>query len=91
MTTRLIRSGGVLAVMLLGLGCGGGAMQEPTDAVDLASHSPAAHIVCSNEDPCGKGYICLSGIRCAKTCNSDSDCPTGQACTGQTHGKKFCQ
>ena len=66
-------------------------MQEPTDAVDLASHSPAAHIVCTSEDPCGKGYICLSGIRCAKLCNSDSDCPTGQACTGQTHGKKFCQ
>jgi hypothetical protein len=89
-----MRSGGVLVVMLLGLACGGGSMQdEPTDvtAVDLASHSPAAHIVCDAEDPCGKGYICLGHIRCAKLCKVDSDCPTGQACTGQTGGKKFCQ
>ena len=81
-------------VMLLGLACGGGSMQdEPTDvtAVDLASHSPAAHIVCDAEDPCGKGYICLGHIRCAKLCKTDSDCPTGQACTGQTGGKQFCQ
>jgi hypothetical protein len=92
--TRLMRSGGVLVVMLLGLACGGGSMQEEsTDvtAVDLASHSPAAHIVCDAEDPCAKGYICLGHIRCAKLCKSDSDCPTGQACTGQTGGKKFCQ
>jgi hypothetical protein len=89
-----MRSGGVLVVMLLGLACGGGSMQEePTDvtAVDLASHSPAAHIVCDAEDPCGKGYICLGHIRCAKVCKTDSDCPTGQACSGQTGGKKFCQ
>ncbi len=91
--TRLMRSGGVLVLMLLGLACGGGSMDEPTDvtAVDLASHSPAAHIVCDAEDPCGKGYICLGHIRCAKLCKVDSDCPTGQACTGQTGGKKFCQ
>jgi len=89
---RLLRSAGVLAVVLLGIACGGGSMEEPsTPAIDLASHQPAAHIVCSAEDPCGKGYICLSGIRCAKTCNSDSDCPAGQLCTGQTKGKRFCQ
>jgi len=83
---------GVLAVVLLGLGCGGGSTDEASAApVDLASHQPAAHIVCSNEDPCGKGYICLSGTRCAKTCNGDSDCPTGQTCSGQIKGKKFCQ
>jgi hypothetical protein len=92
MTIRLLRGAGVLAVMLLGLACGGGATDEGNAApVDLMSHSPAAHIVCSNEDPCGKGYICLSGIRCAQLCKHDSDCPTGQACTGQTGGKSFCQ
>ena len=92
MTIRLLRGAGVLAVMLLGLGCGSGAMDESAaSSVDLASHSPAAHIVCSAEDPCGKGYICLSGIRCAKVCKNDSDCPTGQFCTGQLNGKKFCQ
>jgi len=88
-----MRSGGVLVVMLLGLAWGGGSMEEPTDvtAVDLGSHSSAAHIVCSNEDPCGKGYLCVSHIRCAKLCRNDGDCPTGQACTGQLQGKKFCQ
>jgi hypothetical protein len=91
MTTHLLRSAGVLAVLLLGLACGGGAMEEPATAVDLASHSPAAAIVCSGEDPCPKGYICLSGTRCAKTCHHDDDCPSGQACTGQRNGKKFCQ
>jgi hypothetical protein len=92
MTTRLLRSGGVLAVMLLGLACGGGSTEENAmPVVDLASHSPAAHIVCSAEDPCGKGFICLSGIRCAKVCKNDGDCPSGQFCTGQAQGKKFCQ
>lgn len=66
-------------------------MDEPAATVDLASHSPAAAIVCTGEDPCPKGYICLSGTRCAKTCHHDSDCPSGQACTGQRNGKKFCQ
>lgn len=90
--TRLMRSGGVLVVMLLGLACGGGSMEEPAvTAEDLGSHSSAAHIVCSNEDPCGKGYLCVSHIRCAKLCKSDGDCPTGQVCTGQLQGKKFCQ
>jgi hypothetical protein len=89
---RLLRSAGVLAVVLLGIGCGGGSMEEPsTPAVDLASHQPAAHIVCDAEDPCPKGFICLGHIRCAQLCKNDSDCPTGQACTGQTGGKKFCQ
>ena len=92
MTTRLLRGAGVLAVMLLGLACGSGSMDEAAaPAVDLASHAPAAHIVCTSEDPCPKGYICLSGIRCAKTCRNDSDCPSGQFCTGQLNGKKFCQ
>ncbi len=90
---RLLRGVGVLAVVLLGIGCGGGATTEdPAMAgIDLASHQPAAHIVCSSEDPCGKGYICLSGIRCAKVCKADSDCPTGQFCTGVINGKKFCK
>ena len=92
MTIRLLRGVGVLAVMLLGLACGGGSMDEAAaPPVNLMSHSPGAHIVCSSEDPCGKGFICLSGIRCAKVCKHDSDCPTGQACTGQTQGKRFCQ
>ena len=92
MTIRMLRGAGVLAVMLLGLGCGGGASDEGAAApVDLMSHSPAAHIVCSAEDPCGKGYICVSHIRCAKVCKTDGDCPTGQFCTGQRQGKKFCQ
>src|SRR5262245_13035972 len=61
MSIRLLRGAGVLAVMLLGLACGGGATDEGAAApVDLMSHSPAAHIVCSNEDPCSKGFICLS-------------------------------
>jgi hypothetical protein len=92
---RLLRSVGVLALILLGLGCGGGGgatTEDPAMAgVDLASHQSAAHIVCTSEDPCGKGYICLSGIRCAKVCKADSDCPTGQFCTGAINGKKFCQ
>ena len=89
---RLLRSAGVLAVVLLGIGCGGGSMEEPsTPTVDLASHQPAAHIVCDAEDPCPKGFICLGHIRCAQECKHDSDCPTGQACTGQTGGKRFCQ
>jgi hypothetical protein len=92
MKNHLLRSGGVLAVMLFGIACGGGATPEQaTTDVDLASHSPAAHIVCSAEDPCGKGFICISHIRCAKVCKADSDCPTGQACTGQLQGKKYCQ
>ncbi|HET9035425.1 MAG TPA: hypothetical protein VFN45_04445 [Myxococcaceae bacterium] len=92
MRTRLLRMGAVLTVALLGLACGGGSMDEPAAAaVDLASHSPAAAIVCTGEDPCPKGYICLSGTRCAKTCHHDSDCPSGQACTGQRNGRKFCQ
>jgi hypothetical protein len=92
MTIRLLRGAGVLAVMLLGLACGSGATDEDAATpVDLTSRSGAAHIVCSGEDPCGKGYICLSGIRCAKVCKQDADCPTGQACTGQTQGKHFCQ
>jgi hypothetical protein len=92
MTIRLLRGAGVLAVMLLGLACGGGSTDEATAApVDLMSHSPAAHIVCSNEDPCPKGFICLGHIRCAQLCKNDGDCPTGQTCSGQTQGKKFCQ
>ena len=92
MTIRLLREAGVLAVMLLGLACGSGATDEnAASPVDLTSRSPAAHIVCSNEDPCAKGYICLSHIRCAKVCKNDSDCPTGQLCTGHTQGKNFCQ
>ena len=89
---RVLRSAGVLAVMLLAIGCGGGTTEEPAaPSIDLASHSPAAHIVCDAEDPCPKGFICLGHIRCAQLCKNDSDCPTGQACTGQTGGKKFCQ
>lgn len=90
--TRLLRGVGVLGLVLLGLGCGGGATEEAGMApVDVASHQPAAHIVCSREDPCGKGFICLGGIRCAKVCKTDTDCPTGQLCTGSIGGKKFCQ
>lgn len=89
---RLLRGVGVLAFVLLGLGCGGGSTDEPsTPAVDLASHQPAAHIVCTAEDPCPKGYLCLGHIRCAKVCKTDSDCPTGQLCTGTLNGKNFCQ
>ncbi|HZJ54900.1 MAG TPA: hypothetical protein VFD38_12240 [Myxococcaceae bacterium] len=93
MKTHLL--GGALTLLLLGPACGGGSTdqtdQTAISPVDLASHSPAAAIVCTGEDPCPKGYICLSGTRCAKTCHRDSDCPSGQACTGQRNGKKFCQ
>jgi len=83
---------GVLAVMLLGLGCGGGAMDEASmSPVDLASHQPAAHIVCTAEDPCPQGYLCVSHIRCAKICKADGDCPAGQTCSGSLGGKKYCR
>jgi Cys-rich repeat protein len=89
---RVLRSAGVLAVMLLAIGCGGGTTEEPAaPSIDLASHSPAAHIVCDAEDPCPKGFICLGHIRCAQVCKSDSDCPSGQLCSGSINGKKFCQ
>lgn len=92
MNIRLLRAPAVLAVMVLGLACGSGSTDEAAASpVDLMSHSPAAHIVCSSEDPCPKGFICLGHIRCAKVCKNDADCPTGQLCTGQTQGKKFCQ
>jgi len=87
---NLMRGMGVLALLMLGLGCGSGATDEAASSA-IESQTRAAHIVCSREDPCPKGTICLSGIRCAKTCNKDSDCPTGQACTGQINGKHFCQ
>ena len=88
---RLLRAVGVLGFLMLGFGCGGGSTDEPSSgAVDLASHQPAAHIVCDAEDPCPKGYVCVSHIRCAKSCNSNSDCPTGQTCSGSLGGKKFC-
>ena len=89
---RLLRGVGALAFLLLGLGCGGGSMDEPAGpAVDLASRQPAAHIVCDAEDPCPKGYLCLGHIRCAKVCKTDMDCPAGQLCTGSLGGKNFCQ
>ena len=89
---RLLRRMGVIAFVVLGVACGGGAIDESAlPPVDLASHSPAAHIVCTREDGCGKGFICLGGIRCAQLCKKDADCPTGQACSGTVNGQKFCQ
>ena len=89
---RLLRRMGVLSLLVLGVACGGGAIDESAmQPVDLASHSPAAHIVCTHEDGCGKGFICLGGIRCAQLCRKDSNCPTGQTCSGTVNGQNFCQ
>ncbi|HVP59147.1 MAG TPA: hypothetical protein VMT11_01155 [Myxococcaceae bacterium] len=90
--TRLLRGVGVLAFLVLGVACGGGSMDgAATPAVDLASHQPAAHIVCDAEDPCPKGFLCISHLRCAKTCTTNSDCPTGQTCSGSLGGKTYCR
>ena len=81
----------VLAFLVLGVACGGGAQDEAATAVDLASRDPAAHIVCTQEDGCGKGFICLGGLRCAQLCKKDADCPTGQTCSGTVNRQHFCQ
>jgi Cys-rich repeat protein len=88
---RSIRGVAVLAFLVVGLACGGGARDEAMPSVDLASHDPAAHIVCTREDGCGKGFICLGGLRCAQLCKKNSDCPTGQTCSGNVNGQHFCQ
>lgn len=90
---RLLRRMGVLSVLVLGVACGGGATTESAmPPVDLASHDPAAHIVCTHEDGCGKGFICLGGLRCAQLCKKDSDCSTaGQTCSGTVNNQHFCQ
>lgn len=88
--SRFLRNVMVVAFLGAGVGCGGGSM-DATGEPELMTRDPAAHIVCGREDPCPKGSICLSGIRCAKICKHDADCPTGQACTGTLNGKNFCQ
>jgi len=91
--TRMLRSSLVLAFVVVGIGCGGGSASTDENAapsLELSSREPAAHIVCSHEDPCPKGTICVRGIRCAVVCNANSDCPTGQTCSGNLGGKKFC-
>jgi hypothetical protein len=80
----------VVSFLGAGLGCGGGST-DATALPELMTRDPAAHIVCGREDPCPKGSICLSGVRCAKLCKSTADCPTGQACTGSLNGRSFCQ
>ena len=89
---RLMRGAGVLALLMFGLACGSGATEESAmPTLNRESHSPAAHIVCTHEDGCGKGFICLGGLRCAQLCKKDSDCPSGQSCSGSVNGQRFCQ
>lgn len=72
-------------VLLAAVGCGqatapqSDAMLEPASSASTSESE--AHIVCGREDPCPKGYICLSGIKCAQTCKTTADCPTGTTCT----------
>lgn len=89
---RMLRRFLVVAPLLIGLGCGSGASTESTAApeAEVMTHDPAAHIVCSREDPCPKGTVCVGGIRCATICKQDSDCPNGQTCRGQIGKTKFC-
>jgi hypothetical protein len=89
--TRMLRSSLVLALVVVGLGCGTDMTEESmAPSIEASSHDPAAHIVCSAGDPCPKGTICVGHIRCAKLCNTDTDCPSGQTCRGSLGGKKFC-
>jgi hypothetical protein len=88
---RSLRGLAVLAFLVLGVACGGGATDTAMQPVDLASHQPAAHIVCTHEDGCGKGFICLGGLRCAQLCKKDASCPSGQTCSGTVNGQNFCQ
>ena len=89
---RMLRRILFVAPLMIGLGCGSGASTESPAApeVEAATHDPAAHIVCDAEDPCPKGFVCVSHIRCAKVCKQDSDCPSGQTCRWQIGNTKFC-
>jgi hypothetical protein len=90
MQLRLIRGlslGVVLAVA--GLGCGQamepeGMLEPETGMTQMES---SAHIVCSAEDPCPKGYLCISRIKCAPVCNTTADCAAGKTCTQVASGK----
>lgn len=88
---RMLRSSLVFALVVIGFGCGTDMTEESrAPSVESSSRDPAAHIVCSAEDPCPKGTICVGHIRCAKLCKTDTDCPSGQTCSGSLGGKKFC-
>jgi len=89
---RMLRRFLLVAPFVIALGCGSGSSNEPSVApeVEASTHDSAAHIVCDAEDPCPKGFICVSHIRCAKICGSNTDCPSGQTCRGQLGNTRFC-